>query len=94
MATDGPSHTELRDVQRRLQRIYEGISNFQLPPVLYPILDSSLEAQTAEANDEGNHWSQQDHIPGLKMLKESLKIDLDGLQKVISLLHNAGFGLD
>jgi hypothetical protein len=87
MASDGPSHPELRSIQKRLQHIYENISNFQPPPVLYPILDSSLEAQTAEAtNDDGHHWSQQDHISGLKKLKESLKIDLDGIQKVISLL--------
>jgi hypothetical protein len=88
MASNGPSHPELRSIQKRLQHIYENISNFQPPPVLYPILDSSLEAQTAEANDDanGHHWSQQDHISGLKKLKESLKIDLDGIQKVISLL--------
>ena len=85
MSTNTSSHAELRRTQEQLLIIYENISNFQPPPVLYPILDSSLEAQTSEANEDGHHWSQQDHISGLKKLKESLKIDLDGIQKVASL---------
>lgn len=84
MSTEGVSHPDLRNLQKRLQKIYEDISNFQPSTVRYPILDSSLDINGSDSNEDGpgQHWSQQDHISGLKKLKESLKIDLDGLQKV------------
>ncbi|KDR74850.1 hypothetical protein GALMADRAFT_227216 [Galerina marginata CBS 339.88] len=46
-----------------------------------PILDSAFEA--AAANGENNHgdsdqnqWLQRESIPGLKKLRESIKVDL------------------
>ncbi|TEB26840.1 hypothetical protein FA13DRAFT_1737045 [Coprinellus micaceus] len=79
MATER-AHPALHELLRQLQGIYEAVSNFQPNHTRPPILDSSL--MLAEAEDD-SHPSHQDHIPGLKKLKESLKLDLDGLQKVI-----------
>ncbi|RXW12620.1 hypothetical protein EST38_g13235, partial [Candolleomyces aberdarensis] len=73
------SHPELHELLKSLRIIYEAVSEFHPPSRKPPILDSSLEA---DAGDEG-HWSQHDHIPGLKKLKDALKLDLDGLEKFL-----------
>lgn len=73
------AHPALHELLGRLQGIYEALSNFRPTSTRPPILDSSLSLN--EEDDDG-HPSHQDHISGLKRLKESLKLDLDGLQKV------------
>ncbi|KAF6748027.1 hypothetical protein DFP72DRAFT_583486 [Ephemerocybe angulata] len=73
------THPELYDLLQRLHGIYDAVSNYQPPNVQPPILDSSFEADTGD----DTHWSHQDHIPGLKKLKEALKLDLDGLEKFL-----------
>ncbi|TFK19243.1 hypothetical protein FA15DRAFT_760155 [Coprinopsis marcescibilis] len=85
---DSESHPELRQLRERLQKIYEGIAYFQLPTMRYPILDSSLELELNGGNvhttESGSpHWSQQDNISGLKKLKESLRVDLDVIQRFL-----------
>jgi hypothetical protein len=77
------SHPELQELLRSLRTIYKAVSDFHPPNRNPPILDSSLEA---DAGDDG-HWSQNDHIPGLKKLKDALKLDLDGLEKVGKSYH-------
>lgn len=73
-------HPELRDLRVHLRSIHESIAHFQPPAKRPPILDSSLEVA------EDTHWLQYDNIPGLKKLKESIKIDLDVLDKVSILI--------
>ncbi|KAJ3545944.1 hypothetical protein NMY22_g2248 [Coprinellus aureogranulatus] len=74
------AHPALHELLAQLQGIYDSVSSFHPNSTRPPILDSSLSI--AEAEDDG-HPSHQDHIPGLKKLKESLKLDLDGLQKFL-----------
>ncbi|KAF9071438.1 hypothetical protein BDP27DRAFT_1419014 [Rhodocollybia butyracea] len=75
------SHPELRNIRDQLKSIHESISHFQPPAKKPPILDSSLEVIQNPAED--THWLQHDSIPGLKKLKESIKIDLDVLDKFL-----------
>lgn len=70
------SHPDLRNLRIHLRSIHDSITHFQPPAKKPPILDSSLEVA------EDTHWLQYDNIPGLKKLKESIKIDLDVLDKV------------
>ncbi|KAJ7765551.1 hypothetical protein B0H14DRAFT_2970732, partial [Mycena olivaceomarginata] len=49
-----------------------------------PILDSSTEAITGSLDPESTEdvqWLQQENIPRLKQLRDSVKIDLDALEK-------------
>lgn len=73
------AHPALHELLERLRGIYEALSNFHPNNTRPPILDSSL---SLSEGDDDSHPSHQDHIPGLKKLKESLKLDLDGLHKV------------
>ncbi|KAK0484532.1 hypothetical protein IW261DRAFT_1667877 [Armillaria novae-zelandiae] len=70
------SHPTLRVLRTRLQAIHDSISRFQPPTRRPPILDSSLDLNDTQ-------WLQQDHIPGLRKLKDSIKIDLDVLDKFL-----------
>ncbi|SJL10638.1 uncharacterized protein ARMOST_14029 [Armillaria ostoyae] len=70
------SHPTLRVLRTRLQAIHDSISHFQPPTRRPPILDSSLDLNDAQ-------WLQQDHIPGLRKLKDTIKIDLDVLDKFL-----------
>ncbi|GAW07295.1 hypothetical protein LENED_009274 [Lentinula edodes] len=79
MANVSPSHPELRSLHSHLLSIHDSISHFQPPVKRPPILDSSLEVIQNPAED--THWLQHDNIPGLKKLKESIKVDLDALDK-------------
>ncbi|KAE9404314.1 hypothetical protein BT96DRAFT_935693 [Gymnopus androsaceus JB14] len=71
------SHPDLRNLRIHLRSIHDSITHFQPPAKKPPILDSSLEVA------EDTHWLQYDNIPGLKKLKESIKIDLDVLDKFL-----------
>ncbi|GLB39845.1 putative protein of unknown function (DUF1308) [Lyophyllum shimeji] len=79
---DAGPHPALQQLRARLQTIYEAISNYQPLTARPPILDSSLDVGT-EASDDGQ-WLQQENVQGLKKLKDSVKIDLDVLQKFLS----------
>ncbi|KAJ3904627.1 hypothetical protein F5879DRAFT_954119 [Lentinula edodes] len=81
MANVSPSHPELRSLHSHLLSIHDSISHFQPPVKRPPILDSSLEVIQNPAED--THWLQHDNIPGLKKLKESIKVDLDALDKFL-----------
>ncbi|KAJ3991635.1 hypothetical protein F5050DRAFT_1898468 [Lentinula boryana] len=81
MANISPSHPELRDLRNHLHLIHDSISHFQPPVKRPPILDSSLEVIQNPAED--TYWFQHDSIPGLKRLKEFIKVDLDALDKFI-----------
>ncbi|KAJ3852605.1 hypothetical protein EV368DRAFT_40632 [Lentinula lateritia] len=81
MANISPSHPELRSLHNHLRSIHDSISHFQPPVKRLPILDSSLEVIQNPAED--THWLQHDKIPGLKKLKESIKVDLDALNKFL-----------
>lgn len=76
-------HSDLQRLNVRLQQIHEAISNFQPLTERPPILDSSLDVNTDAGED--SQWLQQEHIQGLKNLRDNIKIDLDVLQKVLAL---------
>ncbi|KAG5725178.1 hypothetical protein E4T56_gene10197 [Termitomyces sp. T112] len=73
------SHVALQHLRVKLQNIYESISNYQPSTDKPPILDSSLDT----SSDEDGQWLQQDNVQGLKKLKDSVKIDLDVLEKFL-----------
>ena len=73
-------HPELQTLKARLQQIYDATLTFKPLTVRPPILDSSYENGSEDADD--NQWLRQENIPGLKKLGESIKIDLGVLEKV------------
>ncbi|KAF7366638.1 hypothetical protein MSAN_00921700 [Mycena sanguinolenta] len=78
-------HPELHCLRTTLRSIHESLSDFRPLAARPPVLDSSTEAITSsslESPDDGQ-WLQQENIPGLKQLKDSVKIDLDGLEKFL-----------
>ncbi|KAJ7248558.1 hypothetical protein B0H12DRAFT_1324630 [Mycena haematopus] len=68
-----------------LHSIHESLSNFRPLAARPPILDSSTEGVTPSALDstDDGQWLQQESIPGLKQLRDSVKIDLDVLEKFL-----------
>lgn len=74
------AHPELHSIRTLLSQIHDQITNFKPLTARPPILDSSYDF-TSEATDE-NQWLHQENIPGLKKLKENVKIDLGVLEKV------------
>ncbi|KAJ6541712.1 hypothetical protein B0H19DRAFT_1174334 [Mycena capillaripes] len=74
------AHPELRLLHKRLQNIYDALLNFKPLAGIPPILDSSVDA---DPNDDGQ-WLRHENIPGLKKLRESIKFDLDLLEKFLS----------
>ncbi|KAJ3723754.1 hypothetical protein C8R42DRAFT_578377 [Lentinula raphanica] len=81
MVNELQPHPELRNLRNHLRSIHDSISHFQPPVKRPPILDSSLEVIQNPAED--THWFQHDNIPGLKRLKDSIKVDLDALDKFL-----------
>ncbi|KAF9467151.1 hypothetical protein BDZ94DRAFT_1186166 [Collybia nuda] len=75
-------HSGLQQLRTRLQDIYDAISSFQPLTAKPPILDSSLDIGGDPSED--GQWLQQEHIPGLKKLRDSIKIDLDVLEKFLN----------
>ncbi|KAJ7084758.1 hypothetical protein C8R43DRAFT_318304 [Mycena crocata] len=74
------SHPELRSLHKKLQNIYDALLNFKPLAGTPPILDSSVDA---DPNDDGQ-WLRHENIPGIKKLRESIKFDIDILQKFLS----------
>jgi hypothetical protein len=75
------AHPDLQCIRSRLLQILDDISNFKPLTARPPILDSSCDS-TSENNEE-DQWLNQENIPGLKKLKENIKLDLGVLEKVI-----------
>ncbi|KAH9474806.1 hypothetical protein JR316_0013271 [Psilocybe cubensis] len=74
-------HPELQAIKTRLLQIHDGISTFTPLTARPPILDSSYDA--GNENNEDNQWLQQEIVPGLKKLKENIKLDLGVLEKFL-----------
>lgn len=74
-------HSELHLLHKKLQDVFDALLNFRPLAGTPPILDSSVDA---DPNDDGQ-WLKQDNIPGIKKLRESIKFDIDLLQKACPL---------
>ncbi|KAK7019870.1 hypothetical protein R3P38DRAFT_1225897 [Favolaschia claudopus] len=79
-----PVHPDLHALKSTLWSIHEALINFRPLAIRPPILDSSTEVVPGaqDLNDDGQ-WLHQENIPGLKQLKDSVKIDLDVLEKFL-----------
>ncbi|KAJ7083409.1 hypothetical protein B0H15DRAFT_425746 [Mycena belliarum] len=73
-------HAELRSLYKKLQSVYDALLNFRPLADSPPILDSSVDA---DPNDDGQ-WLRHENIPGIKKLRESIKFDIDLLEKFLS----------
>ena len=76
--TNDIAHADLHALCAKLQGICSIISDFKPLTPRPPIIDSSLDY---EDTDDG-HWLQPEHIPGIKKLREAIKVDLETLEKV------------
>ena len=73
-------HPELHTLRTRLQDILYSIEHFHPPAPRPPIIDSSVEFLGTKQHEE--QWLQRRHTPGLKKLKEAVRVDYDVLDKV------------
>ncbi|KAF8958952.1 hypothetical protein BDZ97DRAFT_1906350 [Flammula alnicola] len=74
-------HPDLQSLKLQLLQIHDAIANFKPLTERPPILDSSFDAAN-EINEE-NQWLHQESVPGLKKLRENIKIDLGVLEKFL-----------
>jgi hypothetical protein len=72
-------HPELRQLRSKLEEIYTISAHFRPLSLRPPILDSSIEGSESS---EDSPWAHQEQIPGLRQLRESIRLDLDALDKV------------
>lgn len=72
-------HPELRALRLQLQDILFSIEHFHPPAPCPPIIDSSVEFIGTSLHEE--QWLQRRHTPGLKKLKEAVRVDYDVLDK-------------
>ncbi|KAJ3575707.1 hypothetical protein NP233_g910 [Leucocoprinus birnbaumii] len=79
---NAPIHIELQQLRLKLQEIYVASAHFRPLSLKPPILDSSLE-NSAESSEDSSPWTHQDQIPGLRQLRESIRLDLDVLDKFL-----------
>ncbi|KAJ3556738.1 hypothetical protein NP233_g11911 [Leucocoprinus birnbaumii] len=70
-------HPELQQLRLKLQEIYAASAHFRPLSLKPPILDSSIENSTE--SPEESPWTHQEQIPGLRQLRESIRLDLDVL---------------
>ncbi|KAI4527762.1 hypothetical protein K525DRAFT_263928 [Schizophyllum commune Loenen D] len=75
-------HPELHALRTRLQDILYSIEHFHPPAPRPPIIDSSVEFLGTKQHDE--QWLQRRHTPGLKKLKEAVRVDYDVLDKFLN----------
>ncbi|KAF8204190.1 hypothetical protein K438DRAFT_1428468, partial [Mycena galopus ATCC 62051] len=68
---------ELHSLHKKLRNIYDALLNFKPLAGVPPILDSSIDG---DPNDDGQ-WLRHENIPGIKKLRESIKFDIDILDK-------------
>ncbi|TRM66840.1 hypothetical protein BD626DRAFT_397384 [Schizophyllum amplum] len=74
-------HPELRALRLQLQDILFSIEHFHPPAPCPPIIDSSVEFIGTSLHEE--QWLQRRHTPGLKKLKEAVRVDYDVLDKFL-----------
>ena len=74
-------HHDLHLLRNRLEDIYISTESFDPMTPKPPILDTSLEINL----DEENQWGNE-NVPGMKILREAIKGDLERLESV-SLLY-------
>jgi hypothetical protein len=75
-------HPELHALRSRLDEIYTSIVNFEPFPLKPPVLDSSVSVDVTGDASEDSPWLRRENIPGLRNLRDSVKRDLDILEKV------------
>ncbi|KAL1721529.1 hypothetical protein EV715DRAFT_271153 [Schizophyllum commune] len=75
-------HPELHALRMRLQDILYSIEHFHPPAPRPPIIDSSVEFLGTKQHEE--QWLQRRHTPGLKKLKEAVRVDYDVLDKFLN----------
>ncbi|KAJ7165002.1 hypothetical protein C8R46DRAFT_1220146 [Mycena filopes] len=76
-------HPELHLLRTVLRSIHDSLANFQPLALRPPILDSSTDALTNPDSADDAQWLQQENIPGLKQLRDSVRIDLDVLERFL-----------
>jgi len=98
-------HTDLHALRAQIHQIYAQIDNFQPYSEKLPISDwfaerygeddsgDGLEDSSRNATQGGENWLRPEPIPGLKKLKENIKLDLEFLDKV-HLYHRVLVGID
>lgn len=76
------THLELHSLRSQLREIYEAISTFGATQLAVkpPILESSIDLNDGGVNEEFH--SHQDAVKGLRALRDSIRRDLDVLEKV------------
>ncbi|KAJ7216621.1 hypothetical protein GGX14DRAFT_605561 [Mycena pura] len=77
-----PLHPDLHSIRASLGSIYESLSNFRPLAVRPPILGTSTESSGPDPADD-EQWLYQESISGLKQLKDTVKIDLDFLERFL-----------
>ncbi|KAF9472705.1 hypothetical protein BDN70DRAFT_818263 [Pholiota conissans] len=75
------AHPELHATRALLHHINVQIAHFKPLTARPPILDSSYD--NANEVTEENQWLHQENVPGLKKLKETIKLDLGALDKFL-----------
>ncbi|KAL1662790.1 hypothetical protein GGF50DRAFT_58264 [Schizophyllum commune] len=75
-------HPELHALRTRLKDILYSIEHFHPPAPRPPIIDSSVEFLGTKQHEE--QWLQRRHTPGLKKLKEAVRVDYDVLDKFLN----------
>ncbi|KAJ7094029.1 hypothetical protein B0H15DRAFT_882348 [Mycena belliarum] len=75
------AHADLHLLKSTLRTIHQTLADFSPPAARPPILDSSTPAGDDAADDA--HWLKPEPLPGLKQLREAIKIDLDLLERFL-----------
>ncbi|EKM78408.1 hypothetical protein AGABI1DRAFT_121501 [Agaricus bisporus var. burnettii JB137-S8] len=75
-------YPDLRQLHSKLQAIYAASADFQPLSLKPPILDSSIEPFNNNSSDD-SPWVHQEQIPGLKQLREYIRLDLEVLGKFL-----------
>jgi hypothetical protein len=70
-------HHDLRLLRTRLQDIYLSAASFEPMTPKPPILGTSMETNSDEDNQGG-----QENVPGMRILREAIKSDLERLETV------------
>jgi hypothetical protein len=83
-------HDEIHKLQAQLSQIHDDMSLYEPPIPMPPVMDSSLDdsPEDQEIGARGGS-STNERLPGLRALKESLRQDLEALEKVEHLRENA-----
>ena len=74
------AHYDLHLLHALLQNIYESAASFEPLTPKPPILDTSVEIHWDEESQCG-----QESVPGMRVLREAIKGDLERLESVSSL---------